>query len=51
MSTVNSEGSFIGGRGGYKPESFSGITSITRETPGFTLVLAQGDLALYRIDK
>lgn len=50
MSTVNSEDSFIGGRGGYKPEAFSGITSITPDTPGFTLVLRHGDLALYRID-
>ena len=51
LSTENSEGSFIGGRGGYQPSYFEGITSITPETPGFTLVLNQGDLYLYRIDE
>jgi hypothetical protein len=50
LSTTNSEESFIGGRGGFHPWDFVGISSITHETPGFTLVLSQGDLALYRID-
>lgn len=34
---------------GYVPEEWEGITSITDETPGFEVVLAEGDMRLYRI--
>ncbi len=33
-----------------KPEDWTGITSITDETPGFTVVLSEGDMRLYEID-
>lgn len=34
----------------YYPEQWVGIESITDETPGFSTVLSQGDMRLYRID-
>ncbi len=34
----------------YKKEDWAGIESITEETPGFTLVMSEGDMRLYRID-
>ena len=33
----------------YKEEDWVGIESITQNTPGFTLVLSEGDMRLYRI--
>lgn len=33
----------------YYPEQWEGITRITDETPGFEVVLAEGDMRLYRI--
>ena len=33
----------------YKEEDWAGIESITPETPGFSLVLSEGDMRLYRI--
>lgn len=33
----------------YKQEDWAGIEGITESTPGFTLVLSQGDMRLYRI--
>lgn len=35
---------------GYNPADWQGINGITEDTPGFTLVLSQGDMHLYRID-
>lgn len=43
------DASFINLRGDYKPELYAGITSITPETPGFKLLLAEGQMALYEI--
>lgn len=37
--------------GDYIPQTFSGITRVTAETPGFTLVLEDGDMKLFRIDE
>jgi hypothetical protein len=34
----------------YKESDWAGIEGITESTPGFTLVLSQGDMRLYRID-
>lgn len=34
----------------FYPERWEGITAIGPDTPGFTLVLAQGNMRLYRID-
>lgn len=34
----------------YKAENWHGIESINEETPGFTLVLSEGDMRLYEID-
>ena len=34
----------------YKKEDWVGIESITEETQGFTLVMSEGDMRLYRID-
>ena len=34
----------------YKPEDWVGIESIDENTPGFTLILSNGDMRLYRID-
>ncbi len=34
----------------YKKEDWAGIESVTESTPGFTLVLSEGDMRLYRID-
>lgn len=34
----------------YTPELFCGIARITPETPGYTLVLKENDMELYRID-
>lgn len=36
--------------GKYSPQAFSGIDRITPDTKGFTLVLQQDDMALYKID-
>lgn len=33
----------------YKPEDWAGIESVTDETPGFEVVLADGDMRLYKI--
>ena len=44
------EASFIDLRGDYKPELFSGITSIDESTPGFTCLYKIGPMALYQID-
>ena len=33
----------------YKEEDWVGIESITQDTPGFTLVLSEGDMRLYQI--
>lgn len=33
----------------YREEDWSGLTSITDETPGFEVVLSEGDMRLYRI--
>ncbi len=35
---------------GYEEDKWKGITSITENTPGFTLVLSEGDCRLYKID-
>ena len=46
------ESGFIDLRGDYDPSLFSGISSITPETPGFTcLCETAGGMALYRIDR
>lgn len=37
--------------GDYIPQTFSGITRVTAETPGFTLVLEDGDMKLFRINE
>lgn len=34
----------------YDPEQWEGISSVGPDTPGFTLVLARGNMRLYRID-
>lgn len=34
----------------YDPDEWTGVTSITEETPGFELVLSEGDMKLYKID-
>ena len=33
----------------YEEEDWLGIESITQDTPGFTLVLSEGDMRLYQI--
>ena len=33
----------------YLPENWTGITRITEDTPGFELVLSEGDMRLYKI--
>lgn len=35
----------------YHPQEWVGLESISESTPGFEVVLAQGDMKLYRIDK
>lgn len=50
MRQDESEYSLINQRGDYKPELFSGISSIGPDTPGFTRVLRYGTMSLYRID-
>lgn len=42
---------FINLRGDYDDTLFSGISSITSETPGFTFVCRLGDSKLYEIDR
>lgn len=49
MDANPNDASFINLRGDYKPELYTGITSITPETPGFRLILAEGQMALYEI--
>lgn len=34
----------------YNPQEWEGVEAVTDETPGFTVLLAQGDMRLYRID-
>lgn len=34
----------------YDPAGWEGISSIDDDTPGFSVVLAEGDMRLYRID-
>lgn len=50
LSEEGSDGSFVNLRGDFMPDEFSGVTSITPDTPGFTLVLQSGQLCLYEID-
>ena len=50
MRQTGSEWSLINQRGDYKPELFSGISSIGPDTPGFTRVYRYGTMSLYRID-
>ena len=50
MRQDDSEWSLINQRGDFKPELFSGISSIGPDTPGFTRVLRYGTMTLYRID-
>lgn len=50
MRQDDSEWSLINQRGDFKPELFSGISSIGPDTPGFTRVLRYGTMSLYRID-
>lgn len=45
------EASFIDLRDDYDPSLFCGITSITEETPGFSLVLKTGFMELYEIER
>lgn len=45
-----SEYSLINQRDDYRPELFSGISSVGPDTPGFTLVLSGERMALYEID-
>lgn len=42
---------FINYRGDYSDAAFAGITSITKDTPGFTRLYYRGDMALYSIDE
>lgn len=49
MSEQFSAESFIALRNDYQNDEFSGISSITPDTPGFELVLQDGELALYKI--
>ena len=49
MDANPNDASFINLRGDYKPELYTGITSITSETPGFRLILSEGQMALYEI--
>lgn len=39
-----------GRHGGYKEEQWAGIASVDDDTPGFTPVLSEGDMRLYKID-
>ena len=50
LDHAGSDTSMINLRGDYDATKFAGISSITPETPGFTLVFQQGNLCLYRID-
>ncbi len=50
MRQDESEYSLINQRGDYKPELFSGISSISLDTPGFTCVYRWGTMCLYEID-
>ena len=45
---MNEKGSFY--LNGYGKESWEGINLINDETPGFTPVLAEGDMRLYRVE-
>lgn len=51
MNGDEDEASFINMRGNYDADMFSGITSITRDTEGFTFVYGFGRMALYKIDR
>lgn len=35
----------------YIPENWTGITNIDENTPGFELVLSEGDMRLYKIEE
>lgn len=35
----------------YLPENWTGVTNIDENTPGFELVLSEGDMRLYKIVK
>lgn len=50
MRQDESVSSLINQRGDYKPELFSGISSIDLDTPGFTCVYRWGTMCLYEID-
>lgn len=50
LSQENSEYSLINQREDFKPQDFVGISSITPETPGLTLIAQSGTLSLYEID-
>lgn len=49
LDSTGSEGSFINQLGEYDHTLFSGVNSITDDTPGFEKVLERGDMRLYRI--
>lgn len=49
LSEQHSAESYINLRKDYQTDEFSGISSITPDTPGFELVLQDGSLALYEI--
>ncbi len=51
MRGNKAEANFINLRGDYDQSLFSGITSITEETPGFKLLLKTGPMALYEIER
>lgn len=49
LSQKGGDESFIDLRNDYDPSQYSGINTITSDTPGFELVFSQDDMALYRI--
>lgn len=51
MRGTKAEANFIDLRGDYDQSLFTGITSITEDTPGFKLLLKTGSMALYEIER
>lgn len=51
MRAGEDDAGFINLRGAYDDSKFAGISSITSETEGFTLVYGIGDMALYEIER
>ena len=51
MRGTGSEAGFINLRGDYDQSLFTGITSITEDTPGFKQLLKTGSMALYEIER